>query len=150
MGSPLLPLVASLHSPPPHSLPWFRLGDVGLAGVPDPAGFFVLARRPGCRALVDATVRQTRHTPMADAHRPRRTDCPDRGVAHRPVTIADRAQAHAAIALVDNVPMTPVPAVHLGIGLLGLVSSAAVLAAGLNESFGGRSSRDAGTFQIED
>ncbi|MFN7984867.1 MAG: hypothetical protein U0Q11_23740 [Vicinamibacterales bacterium] len=135
MGSPLLPLVASLALAASAFLPWLRLGDVGLAGVPDPAGFFVLAL--GVLGAVLSLMRLF-------ARRDTRRWLMLIGLAGLtvlivvwrtgPVTIADRAQAHAeAIALVDNVPMTPVPAVHLGIGLmLGLVSSAAVLAAGLN------------------
>ena len=49
-----------------------------------------------------------------------------------PATIADRAQARAqAVALVDNVPMQPVPPVGVGVGLiLGLAGAATIAAAG--------------------
>ena len=135
MGSPLLPLVASLALAASTFLPWLRLGDVGLAGVPDPAGFFVLAL--GVAGVVLSAMRMF-------ARRDTRRWLMLVGMAGLtalivvwrtgPTTIADRAQAHAeAVALVDNVPMQPVPAVHIGVGvLLGLVSAAAILAAGLS------------------
>ena len=48
-------------------------------------------------------------------------------------TIADRAQARAeAVAIVDNVPVGPVPAVHTATGLiLGLAGAASAAAVGL-------------------
>jgi len=52
-------------------------------------------------------------------------------------TIADRAQARAeAVAIVDNLPVAPVPAVHTAFGLLVGVAGAAVVAAvGLSDSW---------------
>ena len=52
-------------------------------------------------------------------------------------TIADRAQARAeAVAIVDNVPVLPVPAVHTAAGLiLGLIGAAAVAAVGLEDAW---------------
>lgn len=135
MGSPLLPLVASLALAASAFLPWLRLGDIGLAGVPDPAGLFVLAL--GVVGAVFSLMRllkrsETRQWLMLVGM----AGLTVLIVVWRtgPETIADRAQAHAeAVALVDNVPMQPVPVVRIGAGLwLGLVSSAALLAAGLS------------------
>jgi hypothetical protein len=135
MGSPLFALVASLALAASAFLPWLRLGDVGLAGVPDPAGLFVLALGvlgAGLSLMRLLARRDTRRWLMLVGM----AGLTGLIVVWRtgPPTIADRAQAHAeAVALVDNVPMQPVPGVRLGSGLwLGLVSSAALLVAGLN------------------
>ena len=135
MGSPLFPLVASLALAAAAFLPWLRLGDVGLAGVPDPAGFFVLAL-----GVLGVALSLMRLLARSDTRRwlmlVGMAGLTVLIVVWRtgPETIADRAQAHAeAVALVDNVPMQPVPAVRLGLGLwLGLAGSAALLVAGLS------------------
>jgi hypothetical protein len=115
-------------------LPWLRLGDVGLPGVPDPAGYFVaalgvlglvlslgglLARRNTLQVLL--LVGLSGLTTLAVVWQ--------RG----PSTIADRAQARAdAIAIVDNVPAQPVPAVTVGVGLIvGVIGAATMTIAGL-------------------
>ena len=40
--SSLLSLIGSIAVAAAAFLPWLRLGDVGLSGMPDPAGYFVL------------------------------------------------------------------------------------------------------------
>lgn len=115
-------------------LPWLRLGDMGLAGIPDPAGFFVLAL--GALGLLLSLVsiltgRDTRRglvlvglaglTTLAVVW------------LSGPATIADRAQARAeAVALVDNVPIQPAPPVNVGVGLfVGIAGAVTIAAAGL-------------------
>jgi hypothetical protein len=115
-------------------LPWLRLGDVGLPGVPDPAGFFVLGLAilgVLLSGIGIVTRRGTREALLLV------------GLAALttlvvvwltgPATIADRAQARAeAIALVDNAPAQPVPMVGVGAGLvLGLAGAATIAAVGL-------------------
>lgn len=111
-------------------LPWLRLGDIGLPGVPDPAGYFVLVI-----GLLGVLLS------MGGAFAGRRTQAALMlvGLAGLttlcvvwftgPDTIADRAQARAeAVALVDNVPVQPVPPVRVGIGLLLGLAGAAITA----------------------
>ena len=43
MRSSILSLIGSIALAASAFLPWLRLGNVGLPGIPDPAGFFVLA-----------------------------------------------------------------------------------------------------------
>ena len=119
-------------------LPWLRIGDVGLPGIPDPVGFFVLGL--GLVGVLISVVgvvsgRDTRQglvlvglaglTTLAVVW--------FNGAA----TVADRAQARAeAVAIVDNVPVLPVPAVHTAFGLLlGLAGAASVAAVGLGHSW---------------
>ena len=115
-------------------LPWLRLGDVGLAGVPDPAGFFILALGALAVGLSVVGLRGRRN--------PRQL-LVLAGIAALttlvvvwrtgPATIAERAQVHAeAVALVDNVPALPMPPAGVGVGLwIGMAGAAAVAAAGL-------------------
>ena len=115
-------------------LPWLRLGDIGLAGIPDPAGFSVLAL--GVLGLLLSLVGIL-------TRRDTRPGIVLVGLAGLttlavvwltgPATIADRAQARAeAVALVDNVPAQPVPPVGVGIGLIvGIAGAATIAAAGL-------------------
>ncbi|MGE3958213.1 MAG: hypothetical protein AB7H96_15975 [Vicinamibacterales bacterium] len=112
-------------------LPWFTIGEVGLAGVPDPAALFVFAvglvalalsamgllRRGETRAwiLLAGLAALTTLTVVSIVG---------------PTTVADRAQARAeALSIVDNVPMEPVPPVRAGIGLMAGLAGAVVLAA---------------------
>jgi len=119
-------------------LPGLRIGEVGLPGIPDPAGFFVLGLGVvGVLASIVGVVsgRNTRQglvlvglaglTTLAVVWY--------NGAA----TIADRAQARAeAVAIVDNVPVLPVPAVHTAFGLLlGLAGAASVAGVGLAHSW---------------
>ena len=137
MRSPLLPLVGSVALTASAFLPWIRLGAVGLAGIPDPTGYFVLVL--GVVGVLLSVVRvltrrDTRQWLMLV------------GLAALtalvvvwqtgPRTVADRAQAHAeAVALVDNVPLLPVPSVSLGYGLVfGLLGAAVLTIAGLTGS----------------
>jgi hypothetical protein len=115
-------------------LPWLRLGDVGLAGIPDPAGFFVLGL--GLLGIVLSVVglrgrRETRQMLVLVGIAALTTLV----VVWRtgPATITERAQVRAeAVALVDNVPAVPVPPAAVGIGLLmGLVSATAITVVGL-------------------
>lgn len=130
----ILALIASGALAAAAFLPWLRLGEIGLPGIPDPAGFFVLGLS-GVGLLLSLagilTRRHTRHVLVLV------------GLAGLttlvvvwvtgPSTIADRAQARAeALALVDNVAVQPVPPVRIGAGLvLGLAASAAIAAVGL-------------------
>lgn len=115
-------------------LPWLRLGDVGLAGIPDPAGFFVLGLGLLGISLSVVGLRGRHHT---------RQMLVLVGIAALttlvvvwrtgPATITERAQVRAeAVALVDNVSAVPVPPAGVGVGLLlGVVSAAAIALAGL-------------------
>jgi hypothetical protein len=115
-------------------LPWLRIGDIGLAGVPDPAGFFVLGL--GLLGLLLSAVSLL--TP-----RDSRQALVLIGLAGLttllvvwqtgPATVADRALARAqAVALVDNLPVEPVPPITVGAGLLlGLLGAATVAGVGL-------------------
>jgi hypothetical protein len=115
-------------------LPWLRLGDVGLAGIPDPAGYFVLGLGGlGCLlsgvGIVSRRNMRQALVLVGLAGLTTLTVVWLRG----PATIADRAQARAeAVALVDNVSLQPVPTVRIGVGLiLGLTASLAIAAVGL-------------------
>lgn len=115
-------------------LPWLTIGPVGLPGIPDPAGFFVLAI-----GLLGALASGVGLRGRSDT----RSWLMLAGLAGLttllvvwatgPRTIADRAQARAeALSLVDNVPLQPVPPVRPGVGLmLGLVGAAAVTGIGI-------------------
>lgn len=111
-------------------LPWFRVGSVTLAGVPDPAGYFVLAI--GVIAVIAAGAG------IFLKREPRR-ELLLVGIAGvtalavvwwvAPSTLADRAQARAeAIAIVDQVPLVPPPAIRLGYGVPVGLLAAVVLA----------------------
>jgi apolipoprotein N-acyltransferase len=130
----LLALAGSIATAVSPLLPWLRLGNVGLQGIPDPAGFFVLAT--GLLGIVFTAIglrsaRDMRQWAMLA------------GLAGLtalivvwqtgPATISDRAHARAeAIAIVDNVAPEPVPPVRTGIGLwLGIVGAIVTLGAGM-------------------
>jgi hypothetical protein len=112
-------------------LPWLRLGDIGLRGVPDPAGFFVLG--VGTLGVLLAvvsllTTRQTGQVQVLVGFAGLTT----LGVVWLtgPATIAARALARAeAVSLVDNVALQPPPAVGIGVGLLLGLSAALIVAA---------------------
>jgi hypothetical protein len=119
-------------------LPWLRIGDVGLPGIPDPAGYFVLGLGAVGALLSAAGLRGGRNTKqglvlVGLAGLTTLVVVWYSGAA----TIADRAQARAeAVAIVDNVPVLPVPAVHSATGLLlGLVGAAATAAVGLADAW---------------
>jgi hypothetical protein len=115
-------------------LPWLRLGAVGLPGVPDPAGFFVLALGGIGTALSLLGLLGRRET---------RTALFLVGLAGLttlaavwltgPALVAERAELRAqAVALVDNVAPTPPPPVTIGVGLvLGAAGAALTAAVGL-------------------
>ena len=115
-------------------LPWFHVGDVGLPGIPDPAGYFVAAMGLTGVGLSVVGLRRGRDTRqgLVLAGLAALTTL---AVAWQvgPATIASRAQARAeAGALVDNLPLEPVPPVGVSAGLFGgMVGAAAVAAAGL-------------------
>ncbi len=115
-------------------MPWFHVGEVGLPGIPDPAGYFVAAMGLTGAGLSVAGLKTPRDT---------RQGLVLAGLATLttlavvwqvgPATIASRAQARAeAVALVDNVRVEPVPPVGASAGLFaGMLGAAAVAAAGL-------------------
>ena len=119
-------------------LPWLRIGEVGLPGIPDPVGFFVLGLGVVGVLLSIVGIVSGRNTRQALVLV---------GLAglttlavvwyNGAATIADRAQARAeAVAIVDNVPVLPVPAVRTAFGLLlGLTGAAAVAGVGLAHSW---------------
>jgi|KBSSwiStaDraftv2_1062776.scaffolds.fasta_scaffold1137652_2 hypothetical protein len=119
-------------------LPWLRIGDVGLPGIPDPAGYFMLGLGAVGALLSAVGLRSGRNTKQGLVL------VGLAGITTLVVvwfsgaaTIADRAQARAeAVAIVDNVPVLPVPAVHTAAGLiLGLIGAAAVAAVGLEDAW---------------
>ena len=139
MRSSILSLIGSIALAASAFLPWFRLEDVGLAGIPDPAGFFVLGL--GLFGVILSLIR-------VFLRRDTRQWLALVGLAGLttlvvvwqtgPRTIEDRAQAHAeAVAIVDNVTAQPVPAVGVGYGLLlGLAGAAVVTVTGFTGVFG--------------
>ena len=130
----VLSLIGCLALATAAFLPWLRLGDVGLPGIPDPAGYFVLGLGVLGALLSGVGIISRRNTRQALVLV---------GLAglttlivvwvRGPATIADRAQARAeAVALVDNVAVQPVPTVRIGAGLiLGITASAIIAAVGL-------------------
>jgi hypothetical protein len=111
-------------------LPWLRVGDVGLRGIPDPAGIFVLALGVVCLILSLAVAPRRKRHPFAQLLAAVAA-VTTLAVVWRtaPGTVADRAQAHAqAVALVDNVPVAPVPPVSAGIGIFVGVAGGLVVA----------------------
>ena len=122
-------------------LPWFRVGALMLAGVPDPAGYFIVAI--GAVAILAAAAG------IALRREPRR-ELLLVGIAGittlsvvwwvAPSTLADRAQARAeAIAIVDQVPTAPPPPIRMGYGVpVGLLAAAALAAVGVSPQSGQR------------
>jgi hypothetical protein len=127
-------------------LPWVRIGDVALAGIPDPAGLFVLALGVGCVIVTLVSWALRRQLPFVVMLA---------GVAvlttlsvvwrTAPRSVAERAQARAqAVALVDNVPLQPVPPVRVGAGVyVGMAGGVVLLLAGLSDR--NRVTNDPGT-----
>jgi len=115
-------------------LPWLRVGEVGLPGVPDPAGYFVAAVGVLGVLLSVVGMRTSRNT-MQGVMLVGLAALTTLIVVWRSgsATVADRAQARAeAVALVDNVPLQAPPPVRVGYGLLvGLAGAASVAAVGL-------------------
>jgi len=115
-------------------MPWFHVGDVGLPGIPDPAGYFVAAMGLTGVGLSAVGLRSGRDTRQGLVLAGLAT-LTTLAVAWQvgPATIASRAQARAeAVALVDNLTVEPVPPVGVSVGLFaGLAGAAAVAAAGL-------------------
>jgi hypothetical protein len=130
----LASLLGSIAMSASAFLPWLRIGEVGLPGIPDPAGYFLLglgALGVLLSALALVSGRNTKYGLVLVGLA---------GVTTLVVvwysgaaTIADRAQARAeAVAIVDNVPVTPVPPVHTAFGLiLGLAGAASAAGVGL-------------------
>jgi hypothetical protein len=115
-------------------LPWLRIGDVPLAGVPDPAGFFILGL--GVAAVVIALIAAVlRPLPPFVVMLAGVAAVSALAVVWRtgPETVAYRALARAeAVALVDSVPVQPVPPVHVGAGVfVGMAGGLAVVLAGV-------------------
>jgi len=119
-------------------LPWLRLGDVGLPGIPDPAGYFVLGLGAVGALMSVVGLVSGRNTKqglvlVGLAGLTTLVVVWYSGAA----TIADRAQARAeAVAIVDKVPVAPVPAVHIATGLiLGLLGAGSAAAVGLADAW---------------
>ena len=133
----ILSLIGSIAVAASAFLPWLRLGDVGLPGIPDPAGFFVLAL--GIFGLLLSGV-------AAFTRRDVRPWLVLVGLAGLttlivvwrtgPSTIADRALSRAeAVSIVDGVPIQPVPPVRVGSGVfVGLAGAALIVAAGVRRA----------------
>jgi hypothetical protein len=119
-------------------LPWVRIGSVLMKGIPDPAALFVLAL--GLAALVVSVVSaiSRRRAPYA-LLLIGLAALTTLAVVWRtgPAAVALRAQARAeAVALVDNVPVQPVPAVSAAAGLyVGIAGALLVAVVGIS---GGR------------
>jgi hypothetical protein len=115
-------------------LPWLRIGNVGLSGIPDPAGYFILVVGVigVALSLAGAFLRRRTQAALALAGLAGVTTLCVVWV-NGPGIVADRAQARAeAVALVDNVPVAPVPPVRVGAGLLlGLAGAGLTAAAAL-------------------
>jgi hypothetical protein len=131
----LLSLVGSVGLVAAAFLPWLRIGQVGLAGVPDPAGFFVaglgvagivlsLVALRGLRSMANALflVGLAAVTALAVVW------------WNGPAVVSERAHLRAqAVALVDEVALQQVPPVTVGSGLfVGVASALLVIAAGLS------------------
>ena len=115
-------------------LPWLRIGDVGMRGVPDPAGLFVAAVGAlGVGMSVAGLRGRDRLAPWLVLVGLATLTTLTVVWMNGPATIADRALARAeAIALVDNVPMQAVPPVRVGAGLvLGLLGGFLVSGVGI-------------------
>lgn len=127
--------VALIASP---FLPWLRLGTVGLAGVPDPAGYFVVGVGVvgAALSLAGGLLRREMRQALILTGLAGLTTL---GMVWwtGPDTVNDRATAHAeAVAIVDNQPVQTVPPAGVGFGLLiGLAGAAAVTAAGMTGTF---------------
>ena len=115
-------------------LPWLRVGDVGLPGIPDPAGYFIVAVGV-LGVLLSAVGLRTNRNTMQGLMLVGLAALTTLIVVWRTgsATVADRAQARAeAVALVDNVPVQPPPPVRVGYGLfVGLAGAASVAGVGL-------------------
>jgi hypothetical protein len=130
----LVSLIGSLALAASGFLPWLRIGDLGLVGVPDPAGLFVVAIG-GFGVLLSvlgiASGRDWRQLLVLAGLAGLTTLT----VVWRtgPLTVAERAQARAdAIAIVDNLPPQTAPPVRPAFGLfVGLTGALAVAASGL-------------------
>lgn len=116
-------------------LPWLRIGEVGLTGVPDPAGFFVVAVGLS-GVLLSALGLWSRRDPRQLLVLAGLAGLTTLAVVWRsgPLTIAERAQARAeAIAIVDNVSAPAVPPVGAAFGLfVGIAGAALTAVAGLS------------------
>jgi hypothetical protein len=119
-------------------LPWLRIGDVGIQGVSDPAGYFVLGVGILGVLLSVVGMRSGRNT-MQGVMLVGLAALTTLVVVWRSgsATVADRVQARAeAVALVDNVPVQPAPPVRVGSGLLlGLAGALSAAAAGLSATW---------------
>ena len=133
-GAYALSLIASAALMGSTFLPWLWLGDVRIAGIPDPAGYFVAAAGLVGLMLGALGLMSRRHTGAALFLV---------GLAGAttlalvwitgPSTISERAELHAqAVALVDNVAVQPPPPVRVGAGLIaGMAASCLTMAAGM-------------------
>jgi hypothetical protein len=133
-GAYALSLIASAALVSSAFLPWLWLGDVRIAGIPDPAGYFVAASGLVGLILGALGLAARRYTGpglflvgLAGA-----TTLALVWITG-PSTISERAEQHAqAVALVDNVAVQPPPPVTVGAGLIaGMAAACLTMAAGL-------------------
>ncbi len=134
MRAYLIPLVAGLTLAASAFLPWVRVGNVTLTGVPDMMGLWVVGL--GGVAVVLATLslitrKNSRHPLLL-------VGLVALGVMFlswrlMPGVVADRAMTHSqALAIVENTPMSDTPHADVGIGIyLGLVAAAVITGFGL-------------------
>jgi hypothetical protein len=127
-------LIGSLALVGSGFLPWLRVGNVGLTGVPDPAGLFIVAVG-AVGVLLSLLGVSSRRDPRQLLVLAGLAGLTTLTVVWRtgPLTVAERAQARAdAIAIVDNLPPQVAPAVEPAFGLfVGLTGALAVAVAGL-------------------
>lgn len=134
MRAYLVPLVAGLTLAVSAFLPWIRVGDVSLSGVPDMMGLWVVGL--GLFASVLATLslitrKNSRHPLLL-------VGLLALGVMFlswrlMPGVVVDRAMTHSqALAIVENTPMGGPPHADVGIGIyLGLAAATAIVGFGL-------------------
>lgn len=138
MRAYFIPLVAGLVLAVSAFLPWVRVGDVALTGVPDATAFWIIGL--GLAATVLATLslitrKNSRHPLLV-------VGLVALGLMFlswrlMPGVVADRALTRSqAMAIVEGRPLGVAPPAVVGIGLyLGLAASAAIVAFGLTIVF---------------
>jgi hypothetical protein len=134
MRAYLIPLVAGLVLAVSAFLPWFRVGDITLTGIPDMMGLWVVGL--GLFASLLATLslitrKNSRHPLLL-------VGLVALGVMFlswrlMPGVVADRALTHSqALAIVENTPLGEAPHANVGVGIyLGLAAAAAIVGFGL-------------------
>lgn len=134
MRSYLIPLVAGLLLASSAFLPWVRVGEISLAGVPEVTAFWIIAL--GLLAAILATLslitrRNSRHPLLV-------VGLVALGLMFlawqlMPRAVGERALTRSqALAIVENTPMGAAPSAVVGAGIyLGLISACAIVGFGL-------------------